>query len=621
MSQSNSGWVRRRTAVLLTAALAAAPMLPVTAYATGTDGSPSGDSSSQPAEQGVASIDGTPYESLELALAAAQKGQTVTLNQNVEVAAQLSIPEGVTLDGAGHTLTCTAAIANGGVIDVTSNDVTIKDLVVNAGGNAKHGIQFYCATGGVVEGCTVNGGRYTSVVVNGAEVSIKGTTLNPDEGAYAHVEYGMGSGVTSIPSVALEDVTAGSSAAPLVYVDAATMERVAQNSDPQIDASDTSAIVEAINKNLTGTQIYAGENGGATSEKPAGPDPDPQPPAADPEPVTVSEATGGSVSVSAESAAKGEKVTITLTPEQGKVVGSIKVVDAEGNEVELTKGQSDNEYTFEMPASAVTVSATFVCDGGESCPSHGFADVDPSSWYHLAVDWAVQTGAMHGYAGSDDFGPDDTLTRAQMAAVLYNKAGSPEVEAGELRPDCLAGSWYVSPVTWALEKGVFHGYDDGTGNFGPNDSLTRAQMAAVLHNMANSPEADLSGLLADCDEGAWYADAVAWALEQGVFHGYADGSGNFGPDDSLTREQAAIVLMNAAELAGEDVSQRADLSDYPDAGDVSSYARDAMEWAVERGLISGVETEDGERVLDPQGTCTRAQLAALLMNASEQSGE
>lgn len=555
MSQSNSGWVRRRTAVLLTAALAAAPLLPATAYATGTDGAPSGDSSSQPADQGVASIDGTPYESLELALAAAQKGQTVTLNQNVEVASQLNVPEGVTLDGAGHTLACTAAIANGGVLDITNNDVTVKDLVVNTNVNAKHGIQFYCVTGGVVEGCTVNGGRYTSVCVNGAEVSIKSSTLNPDEGAYATIEYGMGSGVTSVPSVSLEDVTAGNDAAPLVYVDAATMERVAENSDPKIDATDTNAIVEAINNNLAGTQIYAGENGGATSEKPADPSPDPQPPAETPEPVTVSEATGGSVSVSATSAKKGEKVTVTLAPEEGKVVGSVKVVDAEGNEVELTKGQNDNEYVFEMPASTVTVSATFVCDGGEACPSHRFADVDQTAWYHLAVDWAVETGAMRGYANSDDFGPDDTLTRAQMAAVLYNMAGSPEVEAGELRPDCLAGSWYVSPVTWALEKGVFHGYDDGTGNFGPNDSLTR--------------------------------------------------------------EQAACVLMNAAEVAGEDVSQRADLSAYPDAGDVSGYAREAMEWAVERGLISGVEAEDGGRVLDPQGTCTRAQLAALLMNASE----
>lgn len=555
MSQSNSGWVRRRTAVLLTAALAAAPLLPATAYATGTDGAPSGDSSSQPADQGVASIDGTPYESLELALAAAQKGQTVTLNQDVEVASQLNVPEGVTLDGAGHTLTCTAAIANGGVLDITNNDVTVKDLVVNTNGNAKHGIQFYCVTGGVVEGCTVNGGRYTSICVNGAEVNIKSSTLNPDEGAYATIEYGMGSGVTSVPSVSLEDVTAGNDAAPLVYVDAATMERVAENSDPKIDAADTGAIVEAINKNLAGTQIYAGENGGATSEKPADPNPDPQPPAETPEPVTVSEATGGSVSVSATSAKKGEKVTVTLAPEEGKVVGSVKVVDAEGNEVELTKGQNDNEYVFEMPASAVTVTATFVCDGGQSCPSHRFADVDQTAWYHLAVDWAVETGAMRGYAGSDDFGPDDTLTRAQMAAVLYNMASSPEVEAGELRPDCLAGSWYVSPVTWALEKGVFHGYDDGTGNFGPNDSLTR--------------------------------------------------------------EQAACVLMNAAEVAGEDVSQRADLSAYPDADDVSDYAREALEWAVERGLISGVETEDGGRVLDPQGTCTRAQLAALLMNASE----
>lgn len=586
MSLGNSGWVRRRTAALLTAALAITPVLPVTAYAAGVDSVPASDVSSQPstgsetlenekpvedvpstedgsgtedgptAAKGVASIDDTPYDSLELALAAAVSGQTVTLNQSVEVTSQLNVPEGVTLDGAGNAITAAADIANGGVLDITNNDVTIKNLIINTSGNAKHGIQFYCVTGGSVEGCTINGGRYTSVNVNGSEVSIKDSELNPAEGAYAHVEYGMGLGVTTVPSVALSGVTAGGeSDAPLVYVDAATMERVAENSDPKIEATDTAAIVEAINKNLTGTQVYLGENGGATSENPdANPDPDPNPPAETKESVNVAPTTGGAVELSAESAAKGDRVTITLVPEEGQTVGSVTVTDAEGNEVELTKGENDNEYTFEMPDSAVTVTATFVCDGGETCPTHGFDDVDQTAWYHLAVDWAVQTGAMHGY-GSGKFGPNDPLTRAQMAAVLYNIADSPEADLSELRPDCVAGAWYSSPVAWALEQGIFNGYDDGTNNFGP--------------------------------------------------------------EDGLTREQAACVLMNAAKVAGEDVTQRADLSAYPDDDDVSSYAREAMEWAVARGLISGVETETGERVLAPQSVCTRAELAALLMNASE----
>lgn len=557
MSLGNSGWVRRRTTVLLTAALAVSPILPATAYATGLDGSsPLTTDASQGTEegQGVASVDGTSCGSLEEALGKATSGQTVTLNESVEVTGQLNVPEGVTLDGAGNAITCTAEIANGGVINITNNNVTVRDLVVNTNGNAKHGIQFYCVTGGKVEGCTVNGGRYTAINVNGSEVSLKDVTLNPDAGAYANIEYGMGSGVTSIPSVSLDNVSSTNETAPLVYVDAATMERVAENSEPKIDASDTAAIVEAINGKLSGTKIYASEGGGATSEDPDA-EPAPNPPAETKEPVSVAPVTGGSVQLSATSAAKGDKVTITLAPEAGQTVGSVSVVDAEGNAIELTKGEGENEYTFEMPATAVTVSATFVCDGGETCPSHKFGDVDHTAWYHLAVDWAVESGAMHGYAGSDDFGPDDTLTRAQMAAVLYNMAKSPEADLSLLPPDCVEGAWYESPVTWSLEQGIFNGYDDGTGNFGPNDPLTR--------------------------------------------------------------EQAACVLMNAAKVIGEDVTQGADLSSFPDEGSISDYAREAMEWAVDRGLISGVETETGERVLDPQGTCTRAQLAALLMNASE----
>ena len=180
--------------------------------------------------------------------------------------------------------------------------------------------------------------------------------------------------------------------------------------------------------------------------------------------------------------------------------------------------------------------------------------------------------------------------------------------------------WYSEAVRWAWRHGIMTGYADGSGSFGTNDSLTRAQMAAVLYNVAGKPDADTSGLPGDCDGGAWYATCVSWALETGVFNGYGDGS-SFGPDDPLTREQAACVLMNAASALGADVSARADLSAFPDADEVSPWASDALSWAVAGGVLSGVETGDGTRELQPSRACTRAEMAALMMSLSARSAE
>lgn len=563
MTQENGSWVRRRTAVLLTAALAASPVLSAPLTALADDGQPAAATSAEQPETGattttgVAAVNGQSYDTLEAAIAAASAGQAVTLEQDVELAAPIDLPAGVTLDGSGHALTCTAEVANGALVSVTNDDVTVKNLTVNTEGLVKHGIQFYCVTGGVVESCTVNGGRYTSICVNGSEVTIRDTTLNPDASAYASVEYGMGSGVTKVPSVTLENVTSKSSTAPLVYADSSTMERVAENSDPKIDPSDTAAIVGKINSTLTGAQVSLDENGGATTGKPEDPapdpDPDPNPPAQTGEPVSVEPSAGGTVKVSATRAEAGDTVTITLEPNEGQKVDAVAVTDAEGNKVEVKPGAQENEYTFVMPDSAVTVSATFACDGGESCPTHGYPDVDQSAWYHSAVDWAT-------------------------------------------------------------ENGIMTGYGNGTGDFGPTNPVERAQMAVVLWRLAGEPKADVSSLPSDCDKDAWYAEAVAWVLESGIFHGY--NSEAFGPADNLTREQAVTVLMNAAKVAGEDVSQRADLSAFPDEASVAPYAREAMEWAVATGVISGTGSEPGARLLSPQGTCTRAELAAILMRNS-----
>ena len=173
--------------------------------------------------------------------------------------------------------------------------------------------------------------------------------------------------------------------------------------------------------------------------------------------------------------------------------------------------------------------------------------------------------------------------------------------------DADEGQWYSEAVRWAWLSGAMRGYGDSTV-FGVGDDLTRAQMAGVLYNLAGKPDVSTAGLPSDCDPNEWYAECVAWALSEGVFNGYGDGSA-FGPDDPLTREQAAAVLHNAA---GEPEAE-ADLTSFSDADEVSPWAREALAWAVSSGVVNGVDVEGG-RELQPGRACTRAEMAGLMMN-------
>ena len=167
------------------------------------------------------------YATLDEALDNVASGQTIALLDNIQYNGKVSIPEGVTLDGNGKSITATSEITSGAFIEVTKGNVTIKDLVVNTNGKAKHGIQFYQTKGGELSGVTVNGGFYTSVIVNGSTgISIENCTLNPDSGAYANIEYAMGSGVTTAPTVSVSNVNYNSGK-PLVYVDNDGTEKAA----------------------------------------------------------------------------------------------------------------------------------------------------------------------------------------------------------------------------------------------------------------------------------------------------------------------------------------------------------------------------------------------------------
>lgn len=178
-------------------------------------------------------------------------------------------------------------------------------------------------------------------------------------------------------------------------------------------------------------------------------------------------------------------------------------------------------------------------------------------------------------------------------------------------PDVDLDAWYHSALEWAVDGGVLSGYGD-TGLLGPDDNVTRAQVAQVLWNLEGKPEANGEALYSDVTGDEWFAQAVTWCAWNGVMTGYEDGTGRFGPDDPITREQLAAVLMRWAARTGLDVSESADLGTFPDGSSASEWATESLSWAVGSGVIKGAETGSGAPLLDPQGTASRAQLATML---------
>ena len=172
-------------------------------------------------------------------------------------------------------------------------------------------------------------------------------------------------------------------------------------------------------------------------------------------------------------------------------------------------------------------------------------------------------------------------------------------------PDVTEGDWFYDAVRYAYETGLMDGVEDNL--FAPNSETTRAQLVTILYRLAGQPAVSGDLPFTDVEAGTWYTDAVAWAAQNGIVNGVSDTE--FAPGDDITREQLAVILYRYAAYQGYDVSQRADLSGFGDASSISDYAQEALSWAHAQGLVLGFE--DGS--LRPQGTASRAQIAAVLM--------
>ena len=272
------------------------------------------------------------------------------------------------------------------------------------------------------------------------------------------------------------------------------------------------------------------------------PEPEPTPPPYIPPTyaVTTPETPGGTVTVSPSRASSGRTVTITAAPDTGFALESLTVLDSRDNEITLTD-KGDGKYTFTMPASRVTVEASFT-----PAPLP-FEDVTPGAWYENAVRYAYLHDIMEGMSATT-FQPNGTLSRAMAVQIFYNLEGQPDVSDENLGypyEDVNAEEWYGNAVYWARLTGVATGYGDGT--FQPTDSITRQEFAQMLYNYAKykgydlTAEGDLSQFPDSGSVADWAEIAMSWANGNELINGHDDGTIDAGGIG--TRAQAASILM------------------------------------------------------------------------------
>jgi uncharacterized repeat protein (TIGR02543 family) len=264
--------------------------------------------------------------------------------------------------------------------------------------------------------------------------------------------------------------------------------------------------------------------------------------------VIRADAENGTVTTSANMAYKGATVVVTVTPKAGYKLDTLTVTP--DYKIDLAvKSLGNGKYSFTMPSTEVKITATFVSDGtvsadtedddetDDTCPSEPYTDLDTEKWYHEYVDYVLENGIMNGY-NSTTFGPNNTLTRAELAQILYNQAGQPAVTGETTFTD--VNGWYKTAVIWAAQQGLVEGYEDGT--FKPTKAITRQELATILWRAAGKP------------------------------------------------------------------ASTGDLSSYQDAASVSAYAKEALQWATANGIVSGKENN----TLDPKGNAKRCEAAKMI---------
>ncbi len=373
----------------------------------------------------------------------------------------------------------------------------------------------------------------------------------------------------------------------------------------------------------------------------------------------------GSVVADRAEAAEGDTVTLTVTPERGYYLYSLKVLDQDGNPVALTR-TGRNTCTFTQPAGGVTVKATFaVIHYGEpepsvaptATPTPSTTPVTPSipatpsnpapATYSITVPAATTGGSVtvdperaaegasvkltvkaeDGYhldalTVLDQDGKAVALKDNQDGTYTFTMhKGAIDVKATFVKcstlifPDLDPTAWYHEHTDYVISHGLMNGNEKGL--FEPNGTVTRAQMVTLLWNLKGKPVVNFYMTYSDVSEEVWYAEAIRWATSEGIVSGCGDGS--FGPADTITREQMAVMLYNYEQKYGDGGFTGTWMFRMPfsDLDQISEWAFEGVAWCYMRDVITGKDND----LMDPKGHATRAEMAAILTQYLKKDAE
>ena len=445
----------------------------------------------------------------------------------------------LTINGGTFSNYYQAVVQNHNIAEITGGTFT----AASDANTETYGI-YNCGCGADIDlgTLTVSGGTFTGATYAVAEVSSQNAIVNISGGQFAGTKAAIIKSSTSNATIAISGGTFSSD--PSVYVvgngsanivkragseGAYTYTVLAKSgltsgvylTDPS-GALASNYYVSSTANGVWTVSYSAPSSGGGSSSSSRRYD------------VSAPSVKHGDVTVSPKNASKGDTVTITVKPDSGYQLDDLTVTDKNGKELKLTD-KGNGKYTFTMPASKVEINATFVKEV-ETSP---FSDVSTSAYYYEAVKWAQEKGITGGI-GNGLFGPNQPCTRAQIVTFLWRAAGSPEPKTMSSFADVSMDAYYAKAVAWAVENGITTG--TGDGKFSPDATCTRAQSVTFLFRAIGKlvdSKAEFSDVLTD----SYYANAVAWAVENGVTNGIGDGL--FGPDNSCTRAQIVTFLFRA----------------------------------------------------------------------------
>ena len=334
--------------------------------------------------------------------------------------------------------------------------------------------------------------------------------------------------------------------------------------------------------------------------------------------ITVKTDGNGTASATPSAAEALTEITLTAKPDEGYRFKEWEVISG---------GVSIKDDKFTMPSANVEVKAIFEEDaftgggggynppvtyytlrfetgGGSDIPSvreayNTYIDLTkyvPTWRGHTFIGWYTERSLMNKVSGV-------YLTKDMTVYALWRVDENPNTGANPFT-DVSEKDWFYGDVMFVYENGLMLGTSKTL--FSPHGTATRGMMATILWRMEGSPAPKGKNSFTDVEAGKWYADAITWTAEKGIFAGY--GKDKFGPDDPITREQLAAIFYRYADYKGYDLTVKGNLDTFKDADKITDYAKTAMQWAVSSGLVKG----KSGNLLDPQGTATRAEIAAML---------